>query len=141
MNMDASTKEILVDDRDRALLAYYKWRIDKRGYVVSRINGDLVYLHTLIMLPPPGFEVDHRNRMPWDCRRDNMRNVTHQVNMQNLSLRKDNLSGIAGVSLLQSGMWKVRINTGDSKMVHLGHFKDFFEACCARKSAENRYYS
>ena len=39
----------------------------------------------------------------------------------------------------QTKMWKAFISK-QGKQVTLGRFEDFFEACCARKSAENLYY-
>ena len=47
-------------------------------------------------------------------------------------------SGVAGVNWRASiNKWNVRIKA-HGKGHHLGAFADFFEACCARKSAEAR---
>lgn len=49
--------------------------------------------------------------------------------------RCDNTTGIAGVGWCNTfKKWYVRI--GNKR---LGYYKDFFEACCARKSKENSY--
>lgn len=53
-------------------------------------------------------------------------------------IRKENTTGVRGINLISSG-YKVRITT-DEKRITLGTFKDFFEACCVRKSAELKYW-
>lgn len=61
---------------------------------------------------------------------------------QSFNQRKgvDNKSGVIGVYLeKQTGLWKAYIRV-ENKQITLGRFSDFFEAVCARKSAENRYY-
>ena len=47
-------------------------------------------------------------------------------------------SGVPGVRWsIMTNKWIVRIKVRD-KAEYLGSFNDFFEACCARKSAEAR---
>lgn len=46
---------------------------------------------------PIGYEVDHINGIPTDCRLLNMRLVTHKVNCRNRQKRNDNTSGTTGV--------------------------------------------
>ena len=47
--------------------------------------------------------------------------------------------GICGISLKEGKYWYACIQS-NGKMIHLYGGKDFFEACCARKSAENRLH-
>ena len=57
----------------------------------------------------------------------------------NQRLRKDNATGISGVSLnTKNGLYEVRIRRNGKRRT-LSHSKDFFEACCLRKSAEAEY--
>jgi len=48
-------------------------------------------------------------------------------------------SRIAGVYERATGKWRAYINVNGSR-IGLGTYKDFFEACCIRKSAELKYY-
>ena len=59
---------------------------------------------------------------------------------RNTRARVTNRFGIKGVALTKSGNWHVNISV-PLKRLNLGTFKDFFEACCARKSAEQLYWS
>jgi hypothetical protein len=58
----------------------------------------------------------------------------------NQRVSRDNKSGITGVyKEKQTSSWKAYIRVKGSQIT-LGRFRDFFEACCARKSAEMKYY-
>lgn len=54
-------------------------------------------LHRLLMQPPRNMVVDHINRNPLDNRRINLRICSVEENNRNLSLRKNNTSGVMGV--------------------------------------------
>ncbi|MDO8800076.1 HNH endonuclease [Phenylobacterium sp.] len=86
----------LVDDADFALVSAFTWRAN-HGYAMAGGPSDTVQLHTLIMDPPPGFEVDHKNRNGLDCRRSNMRVCTHAQNSRNRRARPS-AQGFRGVS-------------------------------------------
>ena len=60
--------------------------------------------------------------------------VEQANNRRSRSLNADNTSGIAGVSWHACcRTWRVQIQKRD-----IGSRRDFFEACCLRKSAENK---
>lgn len=60
-------------------------------------------------------------------------------NSRNMRRRKNNATGIPGVIMhCQNGRYVAQIGIM-GKTKHLGITPDFFEACCLRKSAENRY--
>lgn len=105
------------------------------GYIVIIYDGFYIFAHRLAFAIKLGFwpveEVDHKNRIKHDNSWSNLREATRLHNVVNRGLRKDNSTGISGVSLRRSGSYRVRID-GE----RIGDFKDFFEACCVRKSAE-----
>ena len=71
---------------------------------------------------------------------DNCRYVTNAVNARNKGVRRTNKMGISGIGIdKRSGKYYATITT-NGKRANLGYYSDFFEACCARKSAENRYW-
>jgi len=58
--------------------------------------------------------------------------ATRQVQAENRRTRKDNKSGVKGISLeIGRKLWRAE---GNRKTLYYG--RDFFEACCARKSWE-----
>lgn len=113
------------------------------GYVVITIDSKVYRAHWLAWIFVNGDcdidQIDHINGNRSDNRISNLRMVNNKENSKNSSLGKNNKSGILGVSWdKKRAKWKSRI-FNDGKEIHLGRFEDFFEACCARKSAE-RYY-
>jgi len=67
----------------------------------------------------------------------NVRWATRVKQSQNKDLYPNNKTGISGVQFRDDG-FRVRI-TVDRERINLGQSKDFFEACCIRKSAEVKY--
>lgn len=72
---------------------------------------------------------------------DNCRFITNAENSRNKGVRKGNKYGISGVGKDKRCNKFYAEITRDGKRKSLGYFFDFFEACCARKSAENRYWN
>ena len=74
----------------------------KDGYISIKRHGVRVFLHNWIWEYyngpiPDGYEVDHINGIPTDCRLINMRLVSHMINCRNRRKRNDNTSGTTGV--------------------------------------------
>lgn len=87
----------------------------------------------------PDGSIDHINLDGTDNRWCNLRVVTQVENMHNQKLISRNKSGVCGVSALRvPGKWYADICVRGKKM-NLGLHDDFFEAVCARKSAEARF--
>ena len=82
-----------------------------------------------------GLPLDHINRNRNDNRLTNLRKVTNKQNQRNKGVSINNSTGVTGISFHRRGYYAcIRCWTGKSK--NLGVYKDFFEAVCARKSAE-----
>lgn len=69
---------------------------------------------------------------------ENCRWATPTTQARNVRVR--NKTGLSGLYLQKSGSYWVKLRVG-GRTLHIGSTKDFFEACCLRKSAENRYWS
>ena len=112
---------------------------DGRGYYDSFILGIHYKLHRLAWFYTHGdvpLVIDHINGDTYDNRLDNLRNVTMKINMRNQKLNAKNTSGVMGVTWHNiNKTWCVRIKTSGVNK-YLCSTKDFFEACCVRKSAE-----
>lgn len=115
----------------------------QNGYNVIMINGSNFRSHRLAWLYVygewPKEQIDHINHNREDNKLINLREVTHQENLKNITLKKNNKSGIMGVGWIkQNSSWRAYISS-NKKWIHLGSFNDKFEAICARKSAERKY--
>ena len=113
------------------------------GYIYVGLFGVSYAAHRLAFLymtgADPKDQVDHINHTRDDNRFSNIRVVTNAGNQRNAEKRHDNTSGITGVSWNKnSRKWYANMG-GDGCARNLGYFDDFFEAVCARKSAENKY--
>ena len=112
------------------------------GYLEARINGRSYLLHRLAWFYVHGKwpdNIDHINHDRTDNRLCNLRNVTRTENQRNQSKKTNNSSGVTGVYWRkdrQKWVAKIKVNYRE---VNLLSTDDFFEAVCARRSAERSY--
>ena len=134
-----SGETAFVDAADQALVDRYRWfalacphTTYVRGYLrgqASRSRVDIV-LHRLLIGPPDGLDVDHRDRNGLNNRRSNLRACTRSENNGN-TLSARGSSGYRGVSWhKQLGKWRAHINLGHRQR-YLGVFLDPWEAAQA----------
>jgi len=115
------------------ITGYLRITIDRKLYKSHR----LAFLYMLGGFPKD--QVDHINHIPDDNRWENLREVSHQENQRNLSLRRNNKSGHVGVSWHKQGKkWQSRIRVS-GKFIHLGLFTDKADAVKARQEASIKY--
>ena len=125
------TKKIKIGD-----IAGYK----NEGYVQIRINGQLHRAHRLAWLYVKGYlpenDIDHIKGIKDDNRIRKLREISRSCNLRNTGNRKNNISGIKGVSWLKSrNKWRSVVMV-HQKYKHLGNYTDFDEAVCARLAGE-----
>ena len=118
---------------------------DRNGYIQIMIDKKRYLAHRLAWLYVcgefPDKEIDHINRNPSDNCICNLRTATRLENQQNHSVRKDNKSGIVGVSWHKaSGKWRAQIRFFGRK-IDLGIFPTAEEACAARAEAKAKYHT
>ena len=111
-----------------------------KGYLSGGIFNRRYLAHRVISALVSGVwpidEIDHINGVRDDNRIENLRIVSHEENMRNSCIRRDNTSGVAGVSWDSSrGMWVAQIR-GLGRNISLGRFVNIQEAIDKRKSAE-----
>ena len=121
---DIVVARALVDVEDADKLAPYRWRLHSRGYAACLAGRKHVFMHRMIMglSTGDGLQVDHVNRDRLDCRKANMRVVTHAENGQNLPARGRGLSAFRGVSRdARRGVWIAQAKL-DGRNVRIGQF-------------------
>jgi hypothetical protein len=99
------------------------------------------YLHRLTLSPEDcSIEVDHINGDSLDNRRENLRPSMRHENARNSGTRRNNTSGFRGVHWCKREQrWKAYIRV-NGKLIHIGYFDVFAEACAARVAAEKLYH-
>lgn len=121
-------------------------RVHKHGHRQIGLHCHNYMAHRLAWMihygKVPSRHLDHINGDPQDNRIANLRLATQSENMRNSCRRKDNTSGVRGVSWdKKSQKWYAYINTGGyGSMVSLGHFNNIEDAANARKIAEIKYF-
>jgi hypothetical protein len=114
------------------------------GYLRECRNGVKKMLHRWIWEEahgpiPSGMEIDHIDGDRKNNNLSNLRLVDRHTNMRNKGTYSNNLSGVTGVVLRKcTGKWRARIRL-NKKDFCLGQYDDWFDAVCARMSANNRY--
>jgi len=122
----------MVDPADYEWLRQYAWYAEaSRGtiYACTFCKGKRCPMHRMLMNPPAGMEVDHKNRNSLDNHRINLRNCTHAQNVRNRSFRPG-VSQFRGVTP-RRGKWHAWIRC-DGKPLSLGLFDDPTEAARVR---------
>lgn len=139
----SNTNEKFYFDLDQyKVVEQYTWRVqlDKRnGYkrLVTTIHQDdgKVKLLTMWKLLTGYDYCDHENGNTMDNRLNNLRQSTHQLNMQNKKKYKNNSSGFIGVLKGKNGRWIANIRK-DNIEYNLGVYNTKEDAILARIKAE-----
>lgn len=129
---NGSGKYTIIDDEDYPKVANTKWHYGCKYYAVHHkmINRKhfYIYLHKVVLGVENKTEVDHINGDKLDNRRSNLRICTHQQNMHNKGMQKNNKSGFKGVSWDSTRKrWKATISHHD-RTINLGRFQDKMDA-------------
>lgn len=137
-------KEPIIVDNDIAEEVKHRLWCDSHGYLVTRINTEIISLHDYVMartygIKPKGSYVDHINHDKYDNRRINLRFVSAEVSALNMPIRADNTTGITGVSRGRNGIGYRAYITVNKKRLELGTYRNIHEAQTARMIAEEKY--
>jgi len=138
--LDGSTFTINTQDYEN--VKKYTWRESSQGYIETSIKSKRYFLHRVLLfglkrsVDLKNNVVDHINMDKKDNRRENLRIVTNSINQYNRKPRKDNTSGVTGVSYLK----RDNLYRAQFKNKRINDFKTLDEAIEARKKAEEKFY-
>jgi hypothetical protein len=134
----------LVDDNERMrdILTRYRFGAGAQGYAVcwARLAGNagMVYLHALVRgTAPPGYDIDHRDRIRLNNTDENLRVLSTSQNNINSNRQTNNHSGRTGVYRDETAKrWVVQWCAAD-RTRHRERFADarYSGAEAARKAA------
>ena len=118
----------------------------KSGYrrVTVSINYKRYLAHRVIWLIVKGVwpenEIDHEDNNGANNRWKNLRKATREQNGKNLKLKKNNKTGISGVSWCKKRqLFRARINVAH-KEIFVGYFNNLEKAKNARNAATIKYH-
>lgn len=137
-----TSSEFYVDLDDVDKIKDICWYENEKGYIYgyNTTTKKRVALHQYIMGVNEGTIIDHINRNPKDCRRNNMRKCTQRDNVKNKGLYSNNMSGYNGVHFdKKSNKWISYINC-NNKRIYLGRFNNKTDAINSRLLAEKQYF-
>lgn len=134
---DGTIRGHAIIDAADAHLTIHRWHLNG-GYArrqVPRPGGSpqTVWLHRAILglTPGDGVQADHIDRDPLNCRRANLRIVTHAENQQNCASKPGSSSRYRGVGWHKTGgKWTARARLNGIQH-YLGLFDDEEEAAAA----------
>lgn len=116
--------------------------VDSNGYFQAEMLGRKIRAHRAAWIYCMGHipdQIDHINGNRQDNRLSNLRSVSNRDNNRNFGVPKNNKSGVMGVRVeKRTGKWVAQI-ANNNRFMHLGTFDNYFDAVCARKSAEVRH--
>lgn len=114
-----------------------------RGYIRVFLDGKYVLAHRIVWAwhhDEWPLEIDHKNGDTSDNRIDNLRPATHSQNTQNASVRKDNSSGVKGVTWHKAtNKWMASLQV-NKRRVHLGVHEEKEQAIAAVHSARAAHH-
>ncbi len=124
-------KFALVDDEDYEYLNQWKWHYASFHAYRKDITGKTIAMHNLVIKPPKGKLVDHKNGNGIDNQRSNLRFATSKQNSYN-SKKKPGKGNFKGVC--QKAHYPNKYFTSiskDKKQYYIGYFENEHHAAVA----------
>ena len=137
-----TNKEFFVDEDDYDKIKNYCWveHVLTNGYhsleARDRETNKNIRMHWVIV----GKQYDHKDRNPLNNRKYNLRQATQRDNVRNISMQRNNTSGVMGVFWHKKNQtWMAKIGVNE-KLIYLGSFINKEDAIRVRLNAELKYF-
>jgi hypothetical protein len=126
---------VLYDQEDHELISGFNWFLHPDGYVFTKVNGRIIYIHRLIMgvLNNPAVEVDHRYHDKLDNQKVHLRICSPSQNRQNSRKVSGCTSVFKGI-YLENDRFHAQI-TINKRVKNLGRFRSEKTAALAYDEA------
>jgi hypothetical protein len=115
----------------RAVAGNEAGSINSTGYKIVTINNKSYLVHRIIFLMLKGYlpdTIDHIDGVPLNNKIENLREATMSQNQHNAKLRKDNKTGVKGVTICKkTNKYKASLTTNGCRF-NLGLFQSLQEA-------------
>lgn len=114
----------------------FNWHVitTPTGHLYAGSYGTLLHREIMGLGKRNGSDVDHINGDTLNCRRENLRVVSHQTNTRNRKIHHNNKSGVPGVRYNdKTNNWSVTLCG-----VYLGTYAKFEDARAVRLDAEKK---
>ena len=137
--------KFIFDKDDYELVSQYCWYENQYGYFMTRLSKtEQIFIHRLLLLGLDAKNrkelVDHKNRKPFDNRRQNLRVCNHEENARNITVKADSTSGRVGVSWYSPGnKWRSYI-AHNGKFISLGYYHNLNDAIRVREEKEKELW-
>ena len=129
------TKKVKANIGDRAGSSSKSNSRYLRIFGKKELEHRIIWLYMIGTLPT--YDIDHEDHDRGNNKWENLREVSHAVNMQNKPKYQNNKTGFAGVSVdKRCGKYRAYLSIG-GKPKGLGYFSTFEEAVAARSMALN----
>lgn len=110
-----SDQFLLISDEDYESISKFDWRLNAQGYAIVTLKA-----HQIILPVDKDLFVDHIDRNPLNCQRNNLRPATRKQNTQNRNRNKNSTSPYKGIKQQKKlNKWMVTIGS-DMKRYYLG---------------------
>jgi len=117
--------------------------LSENGYWYIKVNKQIFRRHRIVFAMHHGFMpefIDHINGIKNDDKIENLREATKTQNQYNTKLRKNNTSGVKGITWHKRiEKWAIQI-TVNKKKHHIGYFDDIELAELVIQEARNKYH-
>ena len=117
--------------------------LSENGYWCIKVNKQIFRRHRIVFAMHHGFMpefIDHINGIKNDDKIENLREATKTQNQYNTKLRKNNTSGVKGITWHKRiEKWAIQI-TVNKKKHHIGYFDDIELAELVIQEARNKYH-
>ena len=112
----------LVDDEDYDNLMQYRWRLTKNGRVFSKIKGEFVFMHRLLLNAKSKKVVKHMDNDYLNNQKSNLKTCTYSQKGASIKYVQQGTSKYKGVCFHSASKKWQATTSKKGKKIHIGTF-------------------